>query len=128
MNFCGLRMLIRVDSEARCAGEVVSAQTRYFACSLDPLRVSAEELLRLVRGHWQVENSLHHIKDRWWDEDRHYSKQDRVGEGMAVLRNAAVSILRAVPIFAEEEPIRARADWLGRKIERAIDLFTQTFS
>jgi hypothetical protein len=121
-------MLIRVDSEARCAGEVVSAQTRYFACSLDPLRVSAEELLRLVRGHWQVENSLHHIKDRWWDEDRHYSKQDRVGEGMAVLRNAAVSILRAVPIFAEEEPIRARADWLGRKIERAIDLFTQTFS
>jgi hypothetical protein len=39
-----------------------------------------------------------------------------------------VSILRAVPIFAEKEPIRARADWLGRKIERAIDRFTPTFS
>lgn len=128
LNFPGLRVLARVDSAARRAGEVVSAETRYFACSLDPQRVSAAELLQLARGHWQVENSLHHIKDRWWDEDRHYSKQDRVGEGMAVLRNAAVSILRAVPIFAAGEPIRARADWLGRKIERAIDLFTQTFS
>jgi hypothetical protein len=71
---------------------------------------------------------LHHIKDRWWDEGRHSGKRDRVGEGMAVLRHAAVSILRATPMFAQGEPIRARADWLGRKIERAIDLFTQTFS
>lgn len=128
LNFPGLRVLARVDSEARRAGEVVAAETRYFACSLDAQRVPAGELLRLVRGHWQVENGLHHIKDRWWDEDRHYTKQARVGEGVAVLRNAALSILRAAPAFAEGGPIRARADWLGRKIERAIDLLTQTFS
>jgi hypothetical protein len=121
-------VLARVDSEARRAGEVVAAETRYFACSQGPQQVTAGELLRLARGHWQVENSLHHIKDRWWDEDRHCTRQGRVGEGMAVLRNAALSILRAAPIFSEGGPIRARADWLGRKIERAIDLFTQTFS
>jgi hypothetical protein len=96
--------------------------------SLSAAEVSPGQLMRWVRGHWCVENGLHFIKDRWWDEDRHYSKQERVGEGMAVLRNAALSILRAVPVFAEGGPIRARADWLGRKIERAIDLLTQTFS
>jgi hypothetical protein len=128
LNFPGLRVLARVDSEARRAGEVVAAEARHFACSLGPQRVPATELLRLVRGHWQVENSLHPVKDRWWAEGRHYTRQGRVGEGVAVLRNAALSTLRAAPIFAAGGPIRARADWLGRKIERAIDLFTQTFS
>jgi hypothetical protein len=90
--------------------------------------VSAWELRRLIRGHGQVRNSLHPVKDRWWDEDRQDTKQGRVGEGMAVLRNAAVSILRAAPRSEEAEPIRARADGLGRKIERGIDLFTRTFS
>jgi hypothetical protein len=128
LSFGGLPILARVDSASRRAGAVVDGRTRYLACSLDPLQVSADEWLRLVRGHWQVENSWHHIKERWWDEDRHYPKQDGVGEGIRVLRNAAVSIRRAAPIFVEDEPIRACADWLGRKIERGIDLFTQTFS
>lgn len=125
LNFCGLRVLARVDCEARRAGEVVRRETRYFACSLGPARVSAWELLRLVRGHWQVENSLHHVKDRWWDEGRHYTKQPRVGEGLAALRNAAASILRAAPVFEEGEPIRARADRLANRVERGSNLVTQ---
>jgi predicted transposase YbfD/YdcC len=128
LTFCGPRMLARVDSQTRRKGEVLIRETRYFACSLDPAYTTAWELMRLIRGHWQVENSLHHIKDRWWDEDRHYTKQDRLGEGMTVLRSAAVSILRAAPGFDADEPIRARADRLSRRIERAIDLLTQTFS
>lgn len=128
LNFPGLRLLARVDCEVRRSGAVLSRETRYFACSLDPGRTSAAELLRLIRGHWGVENSLHHIKDRWWDEDRHYTKAVRVGEGIAALRSAAVSILRAAPGFAEGEPIRARADRLGRQVGRAVDLITKTTS
>jgi predicted transposase YbfD/YdcC len=128
LNFSGLRLLARVDSETKSAGQVVARETRYFACSLGPGRISAGGLLKLIRGHWQVENSLHYIKDRWWDEDRHYTKQDRLGEGMTVLRNAAVSILRAAPTFGDGEPIRARADWLARDIDRAIELLTRTLS
>jgi hypothetical protein len=121
-------LLARVDSETRRGGQVIARETRYFACSLGPGEVTAAGLLRLIRGHWQVENSLHHIKDRWWDEDRHYTKQERVGEGMTVLRNAALSILRAAPAFDPEEPIKARADRLARKIDRVIDLVTLTIS
>jgi hypothetical protein len=127
LNFCGLRILARVDSQTRRCGAVVSRETRYFACSLDPGRVSAGELLRLIRGHWQVENSLHHVKDRWWDEDRHSTRQGRVGEGMTALRSAAISILHGAPAFGNA-PVRARADWLARKVERAIDLVTQVSS
>lgn len=128
VNFCGLRLLLRVDCQVRRAGQVISRETRYFACSLDPARVSAGTLLQRVRGHWQIENSLHHIKDRWWDEDRHYTKQARVGEGLIVLRNAALSILRVAPLFTADEPLRARADRLARRVERGISLLTQTFA
>ena len=128
LNYPGLRILARVDCEQRQGGQVLGVETRYFATSLDPERVAVWELLKLIRGHWGVENSLHHIKDRWWDEDRHYTKEPAKGEGMAVLRNAAISILHLVPWFEAEEPIRARADRLNRDADLAIELFTATFS
>jgi hypothetical protein len=128
LSYPGLRILARVDCEVRKAGEVLSAETRYFACSLDPQRVEVWELLKLIRGHWCVENSLHHVKDRWWDEDRHYLKQAGKAEAMAALRNAAISILNLVPLFHPKEPIRARADRLNRDPDLAVELFTATFS
>jgi hypothetical protein len=128
LSYPGLRILARVDCAVRKGGQVLSTETRYFACSLDPERVASWELLKLIRGHWGVENSLHHIKDRWWDEDRHYTKQPGTGEAMAALRNAAISILHLVPLFEEGEPIRAGADRLNRDPDLAIELFTASFS
>ncbi len=49
---------------------VVRSETRYLITSLSPDQVSPKRLMDLVRGHWSVENGLHFIKDRWWDEDR----------------------------------------------------------
>jgi predicted transposase YbfD/YdcC len=49
-------------------------------------------LLRLIRGHWEVENCLHWMKDSGWNEDGHYLKR---GQGVfIVLTNAALSLLR----------------------------------
>jgi len=48
-------------------GSLYSHDTRYFISSIDPGTVTPDDLLRLVRGHWQVENCLHWMKDRWWD-------------------------------------------------------------
>jgi hypothetical protein len=122
LSFPGLRILLRVDSETRSGGAAPKAETRYFATSVDPGRVTSAELLAAVRGHWQVENGLHFIKDRWWDEDRHYSKQPRVALGFAVLLNAVVTVLRATGDPEDDLPLRARADALGWDIEQAIDL------
>jgi len=78
--------------------------------------------------HPQVENSLHFIKDRWWDEDRHYTEGSAKGLTLATLRNAAVSILRVVPGFPDEEPIRARADQLNWDCARAITILTNSIT
>ena len=67
----------------------VSKERWYLLTSLPSRRCSPDELLRLFRNHWSVENSLHHVKDRSWDEDRHTLRRPGLGEVFATLVNAA---------------------------------------
>ena len=89
-------------------GELLSRESRYFVSSLDPDSVTPRELQESIRGHWQVENCLHFIKDRWWDEDRHYTKRPGLAEAFASLTNAALAVLRL--IHSPGEPLRATAE------------------
>ena len=108
----GCRIALRVDRELRNSrGVVVSCDTRYYVSSLDPDQVTAADLLRYVRGHWQVENGLHFLKDRWWDEDRHHTRRPGLSAIMTGLNSIALSIhrLRSDPNL----PLRAAADHLA---------------
>ncbi len=67
---------------------------------------------------------MHFIKDRWWDEDRHYSKRPRVAEGLAVLLNAVVTVLSATADPDKKCPLRARADALGWQLPATLAWFT----
>ena len=74
--------------------KLISRQQRYFISSLDASKVSPERFLALVQGHWQVENRLHLLKDRWWDEDKHALFRPGLGEMWSALTNLALSLLR----------------------------------
>jgi predicted transposase YbfD/YdcC len=113
-------MILRVDREVTKAGASTSQETRYLVTSLRADGVSPKRLMVLVRGHWGVENGLHFIKDRWWDEDRQWSVRPGLAERMAMLRDAALTALRLIPGLPEDLPIRARADHLGRKLRKAL--------
>jgi len=71
-------------------------QVRYRITSL-PAEVSdAARLAALKRGHWQVENGLHYVKDVTLGED---ASQTHVGNGadvLAMVRNIAISLIRRV--------------------------------
>jgi len=105
----GCEIAIRLDFIRRSfTGEILFRERRYFVTSLAPSSVTVRDLLRLIRGHWQVENCLHFVKDRWWDEDRHWTSRPGLGAVFAALTNAAISVLRLLP---EAQPIlRARAE------------------
>lgn len=109
LGLYGCAIAIRLDFLRRTPeGEILFRERRYYVTSLDPDTVSVWDLLRLIRGHWQVENCLHFVKDRWWDEDRHYLKRPGLGAVFASLTNAAVSVVRLLP---DSEPIlRARTE------------------
>jgi predicted transposase YbfD/YdcC len=112
LNLPGCRIALRVDREVRSIdGTVHSHDVRYFVSSLDPDQVTAADLLRYVRGHWQIENSLHFVKDRWWDEDRHHTRRPGLSACLAAINNAAISIhrLRSAP----DSSVRAAADCIA---------------
>jgi predicted transposase YbfD/YdcC len=95
LNIPDCQMILRVDREVFDAAHTrLSHDTRYFITSIDPSDVKPRDLQKLVRDHWQIENSLHFVKDRWWDEDRHYLKRPGLGEVFATLTNFALSVLR----------------------------------
>jgi hypothetical protein len=115
---------VRVDRRTRSSAGVATVQTRYFATSLDPGAVSALGLLRLIRGHWSVENNLHYPKDRWWDEDRHSCWRPGLAERFTTLLSAAISVLQVLKPGGRDEPLKARADALNWDIGRAVKLIT----
>ena len=66
----------RVDT---ATGEV-SRQRWYLLTSLGSQRCGPRGLLRVIRNHWKVENSLHHVKDRSWYGDVHTLRRPGLGE------------------------------------------------
>ena len=95
----GCPIILRVDREAYGKGRLLeSREIRCFLTSLDPGKVTSSDLQKLERDHWQVETSLHFVKDRWWNEDRHYLERPGLGP---VWINAALSVLRLLQIPGE---------------------------
>jgi len=62
--------------------------------SLPAHTASPARLLELVRGHWAIENRVHYVRDRTFDEDRSQVRKRAAPQLMASLRNLAISLLR----------------------------------
>jgi predicted transposase YbfD/YdcC len=111
LSFPGCQIALRVDRDVIADdGTVRFSESRYFLTSLDPSAVTADELLAAVRNHWQIENSVFFLKDRWWDEDRHWTRRPGLSEWLAQLTTAATVVLRH--FRTTDEPLRALADYI----------------
>lgn len=77
---------------------VKEPEVRYYATSLPCAQADAGRLADLIRGHWGVENRLHHVKDRTFHEDRHWLKNRAAANAMTFLRSITVSILNGLKI------------------------------
>lgn len=88
----GARAVCKVEREVVRKGRR-SVQVRYAITSLG-LRVGAERLLRLVRGHWAIENRLHWVRDVTLGEDASQVRTGSAPQVLAALRNVVLSVLR----------------------------------
>lgn len=66
----------------------------YGVTSLSPERATPERVLGLVRGHWQIENKSHWVRDVTFDEDRSQVRCGNIPHVMAALRNTTIGLLR----------------------------------
>ena len=68
----------------------------YGITSLSSDRANPEQLLRLVRGHWAIENRLHWVRDVTFDEDRSQVRAGNTPQVMATLRNVVITLIRLI--------------------------------
>ncbi len=88
--FPGLVAIAKIEASREVAGRTRTA-VRYFLLST---AMQAERLLRVVRAHWTIENSLHWVLDMAMDEDQARNRRDNAPENLALLRRFALNLLQ----------------------------------
>lgn len=92
LDWPGLAQVLMIERTWWERGERREA-VRYAITSLPPDVADAARLGALVRGHWQIENGLHYVKDVTLGEDRSTMHKGNGPSIMAILRDTVVSVL-----------------------------------
>jgi len=94
LNWPGVQQVCRIQRERTVRGKQTT-ETAYFISSLSRRQASAEQLLKLARGHWgAIENGLHYVRDEALGEDRSTIFRGQAPQNLAALRNASLNWLR----------------------------------
>ncbi len=86
----GLRSLIKIQAERRLPHKV-ERDTRYFIASL---QATPEQLLTILRSHWQIENQVHWVLDIAFRQDENRARKDHAPQNLAVLEHIALNLLK----------------------------------
>ena len=79
-------------------------------------------LERLWRGHWTIENRVHHVRDVSFGEDAIRAWVGNTAHALASLHNAILNLFRA----AGWERIADALRYHGARVERALALIGAT--
>jgi predicted transposase YbfD/YdcC len=107
-QWAGLKTITRVQRERQIDNKT-STETSYYISSLDK---DAQTIARAIRGHWQIENSLHWVLDVTFDEDRCRVRKDNAPENMAILRHIVINMIKQEKSFKGSiQTKRLKAAW-----------------
>lgn len=104
----GLRSVVRMrrlSHRGDQSGELVE-EVHYFITSLPP---NAKVIAKLIREHWSVENSCHHVLDVTYREDHCQVRDTNAAHGLSVMREMTASVLKRHPAKASINLKRRRA-------------------
>jgi len=84
------------DRQLLRRGEVVehTHEVSHYVGSFPMTSREPQQALQLIRGHWGVENELHHPKDRSMDEDRCRASESGIGRTVSCIRGLVAQISR----------------------------------
>ena len=89
----GLQQVYQIRRE-RWEKDNYQVEVAYRITSLGPEQADARRLLELDRGHWGIENGLHHVRDVSLGEDACRVRTGQAPQTMAAARNLALGLLR----------------------------------
>lgn len=103
----GIASIVRVQS-TRAVKKKTETQTRYY---LSSRKGSAIFFAYAIRGHWGIENPLHHVLDVVFREDECQSNTGYSAQNLGCLKRYALNLLRALdPDRSIAEATRACRD------------------
>jgi predicted transposase YbfD/YdcC len=105
----GLKSLVVIDRERTLNGQTSSERQLY----ISSLAWKARTFLPAVRGHWEIENSLHWVLDMVFREDECRVRIGNAASNLAVIRHLALNLLRQ----AKKYDIGIK----GRRLAAALD-------
>ena len=80
----------------RTAKDKTSREAAYGITSLGRSAADAGRLLELSRGHWHIENRLHHRRDVTFGEDASRVRSGSAPQVLAAVRNVAPHLVEAL--------------------------------
>ena len=102
-----LKAFVHVVSK-RTVGDKVSRSERLYLLSRQH---TAQAAAALIRGHWQIENSLHWSLDVVMNDDQHRARKDHAPANFATLRRIALNIIKANPAKGSNRGKLKKAGW-----------------
>ena len=102
----------------RARGGKIQTETVYALTDLDFDQVTPAQLAEIIRGHWAIENGVHHVRDVTFDEDRSQTRTGTSAQIMATFRNIAISLHRITGATTIAQATRA----IMRRPERILPL------
>ncbi len=111
----GLEAVGKVEAARETEGRT-KTETRYYIMSR---KMSPEELLKAVRTHWAIENSLHWVLDVQMGEDDLRNRMGHGPENLAAVRKIALNIIR---LMDDKLSIRRRFRWAAQMPEYRLKL------
>ena len=96
IDFPGAAQVMRiVRYRGELGGQRTSKEIVHAITSLPPPRADPPVLAALIRGHWAIENAVHHVRDVTFAEDACRSRTGHAATNLAALRNAVITAIRA---------------------------------
>jgi predicted transposase YbfD/YdcC len=112
------QVLERTGRRVTVATGEVSEEVHYAVTSLSPDRASPARLEALWRGHWTIENRVHHVRDGSFAEDAIGAWVGNTAHALASLHNALLNLLRAKGYVRIADALR----YHSARVERALQL------
>ena len=113
----GLKQFLRLERTTIIDGQM-KKNVQYAVTSLSRDQANAEELLKLVRGRWAIENRLFWVRDVVFGEDASRIRTGTAPTTMSIFRNTAITLLRGLKVPNITAALRENALKLNLLLQR----------
>jgi len=90
----GLQSVIKITSTREIKNKK-TVESRYYLSSLDSKE--AKKIALAIRSHWGIENSLHHVLDVTFNQDKSRIMKDHAPENMSTVRKMTLNMIKKAP-------------------------------